>query len=72
MTLIETIRPEIFQNYSMGQVKIKHKEEQQATNGTEQQQPTTELNPSGPIIETCQKVLSLYISLSKSHHLNTK
>ena len=45
----------------MGHVKMKHKENQ-PTNGTEQQ-PSKELNPSGPIIETCQKVLSLHISI---------
>ena len=43
----------------MGQVKMKLKDlQQQPTNGAEQQQAqaTTELNPNGPIIETCQKV----------------
>ena len=51
----------IFQNYSMGHIKMKLKD-LQPTNGIEQQQKedqavaTTELNRSGPIIETSQKV----------------
>ena len=51
----------IFQNYSMGHIKMKLKDHQ-PTNGIEQQQEeeqpvaTTELNRSGPIIETSPKV----------------
>ena len=53
----------------MGQIKMKQKEQkeqqqqqqqQQPTNGTEVQL-TTELQPGGPIVETCQKVRSLLI-----------